>query len=294
MSTHTNFLIFGTGGIGSFIIDEFLKLKESGAISTVKIASRSNAIKGTRPDWFARGGELAVVNYSDESTVLAAFEGVEVVITAIAFEALEKQKGLVKAAKAAGVKLFVPTEYSIPSDTTTTGIWSTKTHLNTWFKEFGFPYVRVFCGMWTDYFFTPEVGLDLASGKAAFGGSGDYRVSWTTREDAARYLGYVFTHLTASELSGKALRFEADNLTFNEIIAAYEKKTGKKIEITRTPREVLAENTAAGDLSSAFYYAADVHGGEVGKPLTNDLFPGWNPRRFLISLLEVVYGINES
>lgn len=41
MSTHTNFLIIGTGGIGSFLIDEFLKLKESGAISTLKIASRS-------------------------------------------------------------------------------------------------------------------------------------------------------------------------------------------------------------------------------------------------------------
>ena len=175
MSTHTNFLILGTGGIGSFIIDEFLRLKESGAISTVKIASRSvrltiyrtncvmtdwltrsqEATKESHPDWFSRGGELAIIDHSDESTLLAAFKGVEVVITAIAFEALEKQKGLVKAAKAAGVKLYVPTEYSIPSDLTSTGILSTKTHLNTWFKEFGFPYVRVFCGMWPDYILTP-------------------------------------------------------------------------------------------------------------------------------------------
>lgn len=41
MSTHTHFLIIGTGGMGSYLIDEFLKLKGSGAISTVKIASRS-------------------------------------------------------------------------------------------------------------------------------------------------------------------------------------------------------------------------------------------------------------
>ena len=45
MSTHTTFAIFGTGGIGSFIIDEFLKLKENGAIFTVKIASRSVGLK---------------------------------------------------------------------------------------------------------------------------------------------------------------------------------------------------------------------------------------------------------
>lgn len=119
-------------------------------ISTVKIASRSvnftiycvngvmidqltrprGVIRGSHPGWFSRGGELTVVDHSDESTLLAVFKDVEVVITAIAFNALGKQKGLVKAVKAAGVKLLVPTEYSIPSDHTTTGIWSTKTHLN--------------------------------------------------------------------------------------------------------------------------------------------------------------------
>ena len=114
-----------------------------------------DAIKKSHPDWFSRGGQLTIIDHSDESTILAAFRGIEIVITAIAFDALEKQKGLIEAAKAAGVKLFVPTEYSVPADHTTTGIWSTKTHLNNWFKEFGFPYVRVFCGMWPEYVFTP-------------------------------------------------------------------------------------------------------------------------------------------
>lgn len=67
----------------------------------------------------------------------------------------------------------------------------------------------------------------------------------------------------------------------NEVIAAYEEKTGKKIEVTRKPREVLAEEAAAGDLFSAYYYAADIHGAEVGQPLDNDLFPGWNPKKVL-------------
>jgi hypothetical protein len=52
MSTHTNFLVFGTGGIGSFIIDEFLKLKGSGAISTLKIASRSVRFPSAAPAAF--------------------------------------------------------------------------------------------------------------------------------------------------------------------------------------------------------------------------------------------------
>ena len=59
MSTHTSFAIFGTGGIGSFIIDEFLKLKENGAISTVKIASRSVSLKNLLAyRWHLRPADL--------------------------------------------------------------------------------------------------------------------------------------------------------------------------------------------------------------------------------------------
>ena len=96
-----------------------------------------------------------MIDYSDESSLLAALEGIEVVVTALKFTALETQKGLVKAAKTAGVKLFVPTEYGIPTDHVTTGVLSTKTHLNNWFKEFALPYIRVLCGIWPEYALSP-------------------------------------------------------------------------------------------------------------------------------------------
>ena len=144
-----------------------------------------------------------------------------------------------------------------------------------------------------------SVGLDLANGKATIGGSGDYRVSWTTREDIARFMGYAFTHLTTSELSGKSLRIEGDNLvsnsphqptrlprqlsfqTYNEIIAAYENKTGKKVEVTRIPKEALLERAAAGEMFAALYYSLEEYGGVVGKPLDSDLFLDWNPKKVL-------------
>ena len=92
-----------------------------------------------------------VVDYSDESTFLPAMEGIEVVVTALNFNALEKQKDLMKVAKPAGVKLFVTTDYGVPLDNSTTDIWAPKVNLNKWFKEFGFPYTRVICGGWPEY-----------------------------------------------------------------------------------------------------------------------------------------------
>ena len=96
-----------------------------------------------------------MVDYSDESSILAATQGIEVVITALGFTVLEKQKDLIKAAKAAGAKLFVLTDYGRPLDRIESGFWSTKLHLINWFKEFGFPFMRILCGLWPEFFFNP-------------------------------------------------------------------------------------------------------------------------------------------
>ena len=95
-----------------------------------------------------------MVDYSDKHTLISALEGVEVVITALAATAFEKQKDVIQAAKAARVKLFVTSEYGVSTDDVTTGIWLVKKVMNDWLEEFGFPYVRILCGIWPDYAFT--------------------------------------------------------------------------------------------------------------------------------------------
>ena len=67
----------------------------------------------------------------------------------------------------------------------------------------------------------------------------------------------------------------------NKIVDDYEAKTGVKLEVTRTPRAVLAENASKGNLLSFIYHELDVNGGVVGSPLSNDLYPDWNPKSAL-------------
>ena len=59
------------------------------------------------------GSQLAV-DYLDESTLLST----------LTFSAYEKQKDIIKAAKTAGVKLFVTSEYGLPTDDVATGAHS--------------------------------------------------------------------------------------------------------------------------------------------------------------------------
>jgi len=42
--------------------------------------------------------------------------------------------------------------------------------------------------------------------------------------------------------------------------------------------EELAESASKGDVVAFLYYEWDLHGGLVGFPLSNDLYPGWNPK----------------
>ena len=41
MSTYTSFAVIGAGNIGKFIVDELLKLKADGAVSSVTLVTRS-------------------------------------------------------------------------------------------------------------------------------------------------------------------------------------------------------------------------------------------------------------
>jgi len=282
----SNFAVVGAGAIGAWIIDELLNHKASGAVNTLKILSRSETIKSSNPKWFAKGAEFTQADYADEAALAGFFEGIDVVFSTINATVVEQQQVLARIAKAAGVKLFVPSEYGIDTENATDGVFLAKKRFSEFLREIDLPYVKIFTGLWTDYCITPSWGWQLDDGKATIGGIGDSPLSFVHRTDIARYVGYVFTHIPPSELAWKILRIEAERTTFNKIAAGYEAKTGKKLEITRTPREVLAKKADDGDLMAFLFHEWDLHGGTVGSPLTNDLYPDWNPRSVIDAITQ--------
>ena len=112
-------------------------------------------IKSTNPEWFTKGAELAKIDYADNASLVAAFKGVDVVITALGISALSQQDPIGKAAKAAGVKLFVPSEYGNDTEDAVDGPFLAKKKFSELLKEINLPYVKVFTGFWPDYFLVP-------------------------------------------------------------------------------------------------------------------------------------------
>ncbi|KAK1936671.1 Isoflavone reductase P3 [Phytophthora citrophthora] len=107
MSIFTKFSIIGAGGVGAAVVDELLK---NGA--SVAILTRDDS----KPELQAskeRGVTLHQVSYDDEDAVTKALSGSEVVVNTLAPFFIAEQKIIVSAAKAAGIQLFVPSEYGV-------------------------------------------------------------------------------------------------------------------------------------------------------------------------------------
>ncbi|KLO19055.1 NAD-binding protein [Schizopora paradoxa] len=275
MSAFKNFAVAGAGNLGHFIITELLQLKKNGAISTVKVLTRTGGSK--YPELVELGATFVEVQYEDPASLKKALAGTEVVISTIGGTGLATQAQLANASKDAGVQLFVPSEFGNPTDGKTDhAIFSTKDSTKKHLRELGLPFAAFYTGPFPDFVLKPQ------NGKAAFGGSGDVPISWTSMPDIARFVSHVLTTLPKKELEWRIFRIEGDRQSFNNIIASYEQRTGTKLEVTKRSRAeleaTLKENPS--DFVTFLLWEWDLGGGITGKPeeLSNNLWPEWNPK----------------
>ncbi|KZV65330.1 NAD-P-binding protein [Peniophora sp. CONT] len=281
MSSFKNFAIVGAGNLGSFILDELLKVKTAGGIDKVVVLTRPDSVG--KLDSYASNGAIVVPipDYNDVSTVSEALKGVDVLISTLGHAAATQlQVPIAEAARSAGVKLFVPSEFGSSTDGAKQGHLAMKLELTEKLATI-MPVTKFFNGNLADWMWMPMVHLDVKSGKVAVGGDGNAKMSFTSRPDIARYVVHVLTTLAPEETVNKTFRIESQRLSFNEIFEVYEQRTGTKLEIKYIPIDELQENIRKDprDFGSMLHLAWASGAGTVGdsSALDNAMFPEWNP-----------------
>ncbi|KZV93925.1 NAD(P)-binding protein [Exidia glandulosa HHB12029] len=239
--TYTSFVVAGAGSIGSLTASELL------------------AIPGTRVTVLTRGGNTKIpagateriVDYGKPEELVKALKdvGAEVVISTLSGPGFASQIPLADAALEAGVKLFVPSEFgSISHEAPSPGPFDAKNAASKHLKAIGFPYTIFYIGVFADLPFTifPSV-LDVEKHTLTVAGTGNVKVSFTTRPDIARYVAHVLTHSTPSALSNTIIGIEAEKLTWRELAKIYEKKYNAPFEVKlRDVEQVQKELPAKG------------------------------------------------
>jgi len=229
------------------------------------------------------GAKIAVVDYESAESLKNAVTGADVVISTLTINALQVQHLLAEQAKAAGVKLFVPSEFGDDTDRPDPeGIFVIKQSVHRKCKELDLPYALFFTGPGPDYVFVPFFGLDLKSGNATVGLDGNALNSFTAQSDVGRYVAYVLTNLPRSKIEWRIFRIEGERKSFNQIFKQHEERTGKKLNVTYRSKSELeaAKAKNPSDVPSFLQLEWGRGGGLVGSldQLSVSEYPDWNPK----------------
>ncbi|CAK5273491.1 unnamed protein product [Mycena citricolor] len=204
MSFYSSFAVIGAGLLGGPIIAALA------AEPSVKVILLSRSASKTVPE---NVQVVQVPSYDDVAAVTAALKShnVEVIVSTLSTGAIPAQAPLVDAAKQAGVKLFVPSEFGAPTDGHTELEFGQKNKIAGQLRSVGVPYLRIFNGVFTE-FLTWAVNYDAAAKKIYVIGKSEGIVSVTSIGDVAGYVAHVLTHLPPSALENQTLRIEGDRV----------------------------------------------------------------------------------
>jgi saccharopine dehydrogenase-like NADP-dependent oxidoreductase len=170
MSKYTKFAVVGAGRVGNCIVQELLKEKAVGTVKEVAVLTRQVKCPSNLNDQIVHGilstslavdtkgskktiqGDVKVieVDYSNDESIKNALTGVDVVISTVAIAVLNIQEKIAVAAKNAGVKLFVPSEFGNITEGDTEGLHGTKAKFQGQLKALGLPYAAIYTGKFPD------------------------------------------------------------------------------------------------------------------------------------------------
>ncbi|KZP32622.1 NAD(P)-binding protein [Athelia psychrophila] len=209
---YKNIAVIGSGLIGGPISKALLA---EGANVTVISRTGSTSVKD-----LPAAIKVVSVSLTDVPALAATFKehSIEVVVSTVAHAALPQQHMLGDAAKQAGVKLFIPSEFGFSTLGLTEGELGLKAKFAEYLEEIGLPFTRIFTGGFITFI---PWNLDISSGKVRIFGKGDEKASFTDTDDIAGFVGYVLTHLASAELENKILRIQGEAASFLDIAAYY-------------------------------------------------------------------------
>ncbi|KAJ7060989.1 hypothetical protein C8F01DRAFT_1058288 [Mycena amicta] len=247
MSFYKSFAVVGAGTVG-FAIVAGLAAKNLPVVVLARPGSKST-------NNLPAGVKLATVNTSDAAAIAAVLKEhkVDVVLSTVTTTAVSAQKPMIDAAKTAGIKLFVPSEYGMPSEgVETPSFLADKNQIAEYLKNIGVPSLKIYTGTFIE--FIPWAFGYTENKKINVVGKGEAPISFTSVSDIAGFVVHVLTTLPSVELENKTLRLEGERFKANELGTLFNTTVE---HVSRIPGEL-------GDLMTIVLTVADSGAGSTG------------------------------
>ncbi|KAK0193150.1 NAD(P)-binding protein [Armillaria mellea] len=221
-STYKSFAIVGAAGrIGKHV---FAALHDQPTTSSILVITRTSSSSADAISPSPKVKIAKVEDYKDVEVVAGILQAhhIEVFISTANWQTEEatytEEVALVDAARAAGVKLFVPSEFGVPTLNATAGFFKAKDDVAKHLKAIGLPSARFYTGQFFSW-------IPIALGYPSTGkinlvvGTGNTPGSFTADEDVGGFVAHMLTTIPPSELNDRIFRIEGERISYGEIAA---------------------------------------------------------------------------
>ncbi|WVZ71905.1 hypothetical protein U9M48_020436 [Paspalum notatum var. saurae] len=269
-------VVGGTGFLGKHVVAASARLGHP-TLALVRDTAPSDPAKAALLKSFQDAGVTLVKgDLYDHGSLVSAAKLADVVISTVGSRQIGDQTRLIAAIKEAGtVRRFFPSEFGLDADRTgavepARSIFAGKAAIRRAAEAAGVPYTFVVSGYFAG-FALPTVGQALAQGppvdKAVVLGDGAVKAVYVEEGDIGTY-----TVLAADDprAENKTLyiRPPANTLSHDELLALWEKKTGKTIERVYLPEDAvlkqIQESPVPVNIILAIGHAVYVRGEQAG------------------------------
>lgn len=210
-----------SGQLGRLVIEELLKKQPATEI----VAAVRNPAKVA--DLAARGVQVRVADYTQPSTLEAAFQGADQLLLISSSEVgqrVSQHRNAIDAARRAGVRLVVYTSI-LRADTSPMGLAAEHRETEALLKASGLPHVLLRNGWYTENY-TASVPVALQHG-VFIGSAGEGRIASAARADYAAAAAAV---LGSVNQAGKVYELAGDEAyTLSDLAAEITRQSGKTV-----------------------------------------------------------------
>ncbi|GAV65652.1 NmrA domain-containing protein [Cephalotus follicularis] len=242
-------IIGGTGYLGKFIVEASVKAGHP-TFALVRESTLSDHVKGKLVESFKNlGVTLQPGDIHDHESLVKAIKQVDVVISTVGFMQLADQFKIIDGIKeAGGVKRFLPSEFGNDVDRVhavepAKSTFDVKAQIRRAVEAAGIPYTYVssncFAGYYLPTFAQPgAIAPPPPREKVIILGDGNAKAIFNKEDDIATYtIKAVDDPRTLNKIL--YLRPHKNIYSFNDLVALWETKIGKKLEKIYVPEEQL-------------------------------------------------------
>ena len=227
-------VVGSTGMLGTKIISALLDKGATVVKAMVRPGSDSKQETHQKIEQIkAQGAIIVEGDLMKPETLMPICEGVDVVVSAVGNNetTVPGQKNLIDAAKAQGVKRFIPSDYSVDYRKVDYGDndnLDKRKEVLSYLQQSGLEYTLILNGAFMDNVGTPYMPqFNFDEGTFEYWGDGETPLDFTTTDDTAKYVAEA---VSDPNLVNTALEVAGEVLTMKQLLAAYEEATGKKLQ----------------------------------------------------------------